>query len=432
MAIDLDAGGRTAQCDLGKAVEQARRVRIDGGAAGIELDGALAQNFREQALAHRGIDRGGCGFHRDLGFRGPAFRQFLRQPGADLVGRAVVKRVAGQFHFAVGHHQRSGGEPRQRAQRAHHRIGEALGRADAGLEIVHHLLVEELALRGGDQRGMDGIVRHIAGQGQRHADRVLVGLEHVRRRGHLVAGDGEALGQVTQRRRDRLAPAQIARHAGQAHGLVGQGDLAFLEAGHLLDQHLNGGIEALRRAARKAHMVGHLDAVERRLGSLQQARLDGGQRRTATKRHAHHVALGRPDVGLGFRHEFGLIFHQPHARDRFDRRHRTATALFGKCIGGKRHVPPGNGNAGLVEHVALDCRGDVGGEILLDRNGAVPGRQGPQNGERDEARPPLPAPPENSVHPISRRVWKHRQNKCLVRCQFGNAGTGAEARMVAG
>ena len=164
--------------------------------------------------------------------------------------------------------------------------------------------------------GVDVVVGHIAGQGHRHRDRILVGLEDIGRRLDLVCGDGIALGQIFQRGGDGFPAAEFARHAGDAHPGVGDRDLAVLQLSDLIEQQQRGAVETRRRAARQIHPVDDLAAAEPGARRLEQLALAGRQRRGAAQRHPDHIALGRPDERLGFGNEAGFVVNQPHARAR--------------------------------------------------------------------------------------------------------------------
>ena len=173
---------------------------------------------------------------RDFRLELPALRKVLAETGADLTGGGFVQRIARQLHLPVGDDERAGRQPRQRAERGHHRAGKPGGGADARLEVVDDLFAEELASRRRHQRGVDVVVRHVTGQRQRHRDRILVGLEDVRRRLDLVGRDRKALGQIFQRGGDGFPAAEFARHAGQADPGVRQRDLAVLQLANLVEQ----------------------------------------------------------------------------------------------------------------------------------------------------------------------------------------------------
>ena len=128
---------------------------------------------------------------------------------------------------------------------------------------------------------MDIVVGRVAGQRQRHRDRVLVGLEDVRRRLDLVGRDRKAFGQIFQRGGDGFPAAELARHAGQADVGVRQRDLAVLQLADLVEQQQHGIVETRRRPARQIHPVDHFDAAEIGAGRLHQAALARRQGRTA-------------------------------------------------------------------------------------------------------------------------------------------------------
>ena len=248
---------------------------------------------------------------------------------------------------------------------------------------------------------MDVVVGHIAGQCQRQRHRILVGLEDIGRRLDVIGGDRKALGQIFQRGGDGFAAAEVARHAGQADLGVRDRDLAVLQFADLIEQQKRGIVETRRRAARQLHLIDDLDAAERGAGRLEQAALAGRQRRTAAQGDPGDVPLGRPDKGLGFGNEAGLVVDEPHARHGFHRRHRAAAAVFRKCIRGKADVAAKDLDPGLVEHGILNGRCRARGQIGFQRRGIIPGRDSPKHHQQNGARPPFAAPLEKSVHSMS-------------------------------
>ena len=285
--------------------------------------------------------------------------------------------------------------------------------------------LEELASRRRHQRGMDVVVGRVAGQRQRHRDRILVGLEDVRRRLDLVGGDRKALGQIFQRGGDGFPAAEFARHAGQADLGVRQRDLAVLQLADLVEQQQRGVVEARRRPARQIHPVDHFDAAEVGAGSLHQPALARRQGRTARQRHPKDVAFGRPDERRGFGNEPGFIVNQSHARHRFHRRHRTLPAVFRESIRRKAHVAACDRNSPFVEDGVLEGCGRTLRQVGFKRFGARPGRDSPKHDQRNDARPPFATPPEKSVHSSSRQGQERRENKPLRGCQTRNVA-GAE------
>ena len=262
---------------------------------------------------------------------------------------------------------------------------------------------------------MDVVVGHIAGQRQRHRDRILVGLEDVGRRLDLVGGDRKTLGKIFQRRRDRFPAAEVARHAGKADLGVRNRDLAVLQFADLIEQQQRGIVETRRRAARQIHLIDDLDAAETGAGRLEQFALAGRQRRTAAKRDPDDVPLGRPDERLGFGNQTGFVVDQPHARHGLHRGHRAATAVFREGIRGEGDVAAGDRDPALVEHGILERRGRAGGQIGFQRRGARPGRDGPKDDQWNHARPPFAAPPEKSVHSMFRGGVGTERKQTLAR-----------------
>src|SRR5882762_5905644 len=138
---------------------------VDGTVCQQLFSGLLAKGkIRKQLLTYGAIHGRGRGLDRNIGLELPALREIL-EAGTDLSRRGVIEGVARELHFPVRHYQSTRGKPRQRAQRRHHRVGKSGGRAQAGLDIVDHLFVEEFAPRR-RQRRMGIVIRHIAGQRQ--------------------------------------------------------------------------------------------------------------------------------------------------------------------------------------------------------------------------------------------------------------------------
>ena len=376
-------------------------------------------------LADGRIHRRRGRFDRDFRLELPARRKVLAKAGADLIGGGVIKRIARQLDLPVGDDERAGRQPRQRAERGYHRVGEPGRGADARLEVVDDLFAEELASRRRHQRGVDVVVRHVAGQRQRHRDRILVGLEDVRRRLDLVGRDRKALRQIFQCGGDGFPAAELARHAGQADLGVRQRDLAVLQLAYLVEQQQRGIVETRRRTARQIHPVDHFDATEAGAGRLRQPALARRLGRTARQRHPEDVAFGRPDERLGFGNEPGFIVNQAHARHRFHRRHRTLPAVFRESIRRKRHVAACDRDSPFVEDGILECGRRTLHQVGFKRFGARPGCDSPKDDQRNDARPPFATPPEKSVHSSSRRGPERRENKPLRGCQTRNVA-GAE------
>ena len=125
---------------------------------------------------------------------------------------------------------------------------------------------------------MDVVVGNIPLQRHRQRHRIFVGLEDVRRRLDVVRSDRKPLGKIFQRRCDRLAASEIARHAGKADLIVGNRDLAHFQPAYLIDQQQRGGIETRRCTARQNRLIDDFGAAKAGAGSIQQLALAGRQR----------------------------------------------------------------------------------------------------------------------------------------------------------
>ena len=220
----------------------------------------------------------------------------------------------------------------------------------------------------------------------------------------VVGGDRKAFGQVLQRSRNRFAAAEIARHAGQIDLGVCYRDLAVLQLADLVEQQHRGRLETRRRAAGQAHLIGDLGPADLLAGGFGQARLHRRQRRGARQRHPHHVTLGAPDEGLGFGNKAGLVIDQPHARDRLDRRHGVAAPLLGEGIRGQADVAAVHRDPGLVQNGVLERGRAAGRQVGLDRQGVIPGRKSPHDGQGNQPWPPFAGPPEKHLHSTTRTL----------------------------
>jgi hypothetical protein len=118
----------------------ARGIRDDVGLAGSNRILAWPSKWHTgwQTVASTGAAGGLTDFRLK-----PALRK-VRRGRRGLNGGGFIKRVARQLHFPVGDDQRTGRQSRQRAERRHHRVGEARGRTDARLEIVDDLSLKNL------------------------------------------------------------------------------------------------------------------------------------------------------------------------------------------------------------------------------------------------------------------------------------------------
>ena len=88
--------------------------------------------------------------------------------------------------------------------------------------------------------------------------------------------------------------------------------------------------------------------------------------------------------------------------------HAELTSYTGRA--GRRQVDPGEVEL-LVGASSMDIRATVNctltgprREVGFHRRSVGPGRNCPKDSQRNQARPPFAAPPEQSVHPTSRRA----------------------------
>ena len=187
---------------------------------------------------------------------------------------------------------------------------------------------------------MDVVVGHIAGQRQRHRDRILVGLEDIGRRLDVIGGDRKALGQVFQRGGDRFPAAEVARHAGKADLGIGNRDLAVLQFRDLIDQQQRRGIvEARRRAARQAasgRRPRRRRAPARAASSSLPLLAGSGALPPSVTLATSRSADQTNGLASGTRRVSSLTSRTPGTAS--DRGHRAAAAIFGERIGGKRDV----------------------------------------------------------------------------------------------
>src|SRR5581483_11424912 len=81
-----------------------------------------------------------------------------------------------------------------------------------------------------------------------------------------------------------------------------------------------------------------------------------------------------------------------------------ATTLLGEGVRGQADVTAVHRDSGLVQDGILEGGRTAGRQVGLDRQGVIPGRKSPHDGQGNQPRPPFAGPPEKHLHSTTRTL----------------------------